>query len=115
MQQKLIEPDESFIRWTQSEVRKHAHWLNKQISKQRRDDLAIIPEVNRANQAVAKLTIKEALCRFGGKERLALRCDPAPVVRYAQSHGLLWAEAGYRIGIETKIVAPLTDQSIRKL
>ncbi|ELN4157046.1 MBL fold metallo-hydrolase [Citrobacter braakii] len=114
MQQKLIEPDESFIRWTQSEVRKHAHWLNKQISKQRRDDLAIIPEVNRANQAVAKLTIKEALCRFGGKERLALRCDPAPVVRYAQSHGLLWAEAGYRIGIETKIVAPLTDQEYQK-
>ncbi|MBL5860366.1 hypothetical protein JBO49_07035 [Serratia fonticola] len=114
MQQKLIEPDESFIRWTQTEVRKHAQWLNEQLIKQRGNDLAIIPEVDRAKQAITKLTIKTALCRFGGENRLALKYDPAPVVRYAQSHGLLWTETGYRIDIEAKISAPLTENEYRK-
>ncbi|SKA63599.1 Metallo-beta-lactamase superfamily protein [Pantoea ananatis] len=114
MQQKLIEPDESFIRWTQSEVRKHARWLNEQLIKQRDYNLANIPEINRTSQAIAKLTIEEALCHFGGEDRLALKYDPAPVVRYAQSHGLLWAEKGYHIDIKTKIVAPLTANEYQK-
>lgn len=108
MQQKLIEPDESFIRWTQTEVRKHAQWLNAQLLTQRKDDLEKLTEVQRVMSPVEKLTLKRVLDKFGGAKRHELEHDPAPVIRYAQSKGLLWADSGYRINTETIINAPLT-------
>lgn len=111
MQQKLIEPDESFIRWTQTEVRKHAQWLNKQLIRRRTEQLKKLSLAKRANSCFEKYSLDEIIGIFNGHERFELINDPGPVVLYAQSHGLLWAETPYRqIDKSVKIVAPLTGK-----
>ncbi|ASY79507.1 hypothetical protein BJK05_05620 [Pectobacterium polaris] len=112
MQQKLIEPDESFIRWTQTEVRKHAQWLNKQLLRRRTKQLEGLSLAERTNSCFEKYSLDEIIKIFNGHERFELINDPAPVVRYAQSHGLLWAETTpYRqIDKSVEVVAPLTKK-----
>ncbi|HDZ8830061.1 TPA: hypothetical protein RUX02_002350 [Aeromonas dhakensis] len=115
MQQKLIEPDESFIRWTQTEVRKHAEWLNKNLLERRAMQLAALSLAERADSCFEELTIKEALAIFNGGQRHELVNDPEPVLRYAKSQGKLWIQEKYRINEETVVIAPLREKEYQDM
>ncbi|MCZ0750064.1 MBL fold metallo-hydrolase [Aeromonas enteropelogenes] len=114
LQQKLIEPDESFIRWTHTEVRKHAEWLNKKLLERRTKQLEVLSFSDRLKNSFDSITLKDAVNLFNGHQRHALINDPSPVIRYAQTHNLLWTKKEHRIDEHVKFVAPLTEKEYRK-
>ncbi|MBL0457417.1 hypothetical protein JD499_09400 [Aeromonas enteropelogenes] len=114
LQQKLIEPDESFIRWTHTEVRKHAEWLNKKLLERRTKQLEALSFSDRLKNSFDSITLKDAVNLFNGHQRYALINDPSPVIRYAKNHNLLWTKKEHRIDEHVEIVAPLTEKEYKK-
>ncbi|WP_125599080.1 MBL fold metallo-hydrolase [Aeromonas salmonicida] len=115
LQQKLIEPDESFIRWTHTEVRKHAEWLNKKLLERRTKQLEALSFSERLKSSFHSIILKDALNLFNGHQRHELINDPYPVIRYAQRHGLLWTKKEHRINESVEITAPLTEKEYKKM
>lgn len=115
MQQKLIEPDESFIRWTHTEVRKHAEWLNKNLLEWRARQLSALSLMECLKSSFNALTLKDALDLFNGNQRYELVNDPSPVVRYAQSHGLLWIKKECHINNHIEVIAPLIEKEYKNI
>lgn len=115
LQQRLIEPDESFVRWTQAEVRRQAEWLRNNARKERLDQLSAFQGVHQVIYPYLPATIEKLLNAPGGSERSVLRYDPAPVLRYAAVHDLLWINKQRYYDENTQFVSPLTDHEYNYL
>ncbi|AZV06404.1 hypothetical protein ELK40_15130 [Enterobacter sp. N18-03635] len=119
MQQKLIEPDESFVRWTQTEVRKNAEWLKEILVKSRQDELAALNDWIRMNTLFNARGLIEILNEAAAKDKSALIFDPTPVLRYGAAQGLLWLNeqsySRYTMHSDTGVTAPLEEKEYKLL
>lgn len=113
LEQRLIEPDEAFVRWTRTETEKQARWIRKKLDDRRAQFLEAIgratnPTLAATRCAPVKWTHLEALARAEGHHHLV--ADPGPVLKYAASRQLVWSsETRYGSNCPDELCRPLSD------
>jgi beta-lactamase superfamily II metal-dependent hydrolase len=94
LEQRLVEPDETFIRWTRTEVEKQANWVKRQLDEQHNEFTEAIrtatePLLASMRQTPVTWETMEAAAKADGRHQLA--ADPSGVLRYGIARGLFWA------------------------
>lgn len=115
MQQKLIEPDESFVRWTTAEVRKHAHWLAGFLKDERKKLLQNTENSITANFSVPLTAWDRIAAEAKSVKRAQFAGNPEPVLRYASAHGLIWAKDELRYAHKPDLIAAFSDSEYSQL
>jgi len=116
MQQRLVEPDETFVRWTTGEIRRQAQWLQDFLRRERKQML------ERTNGSLVDrlsldMTSWSRIAAEAKSERRVQFCaNPGPVVRYAVSNGMVWAETNEARYLErSNLVAALPEEEYDQL
>ncbi|WP_287880649.1 MBL fold metallo-hydrolase [Aquitalea sp.] len=115
MQQRLIEPDESFVRWTSAEVRKQAYWLEGFLRRERVAVLDATVESILAKLDFPLITWNRIYAEAKAEGFVQFAANPEPVLRYAAAHGLIWGEDELRWGRPCDLVAALSEKEYQKL
>jgi beta-lactamase superfamily II metal-dependent hydrolase len=93
--QRIVEPDEAFIRWSRTEVEKQAKWLRKRLDQRHDAFLSALARSSSphklmlAHEGVPWETL-ETQARADGQYHLA--ADPIPVLRFAVARLLIQQE-----------------------
>jgi hypothetical protein len=115
MQQRLIEPDESFVRWTSAEVRKQAHWLEGFLRRERVSVLNSTQESVVEKFHLPSITWARISAEAKADGLVQFAYNPEPVLRYAVAHGLIWAEDELHRGRQYDLVAALSEKEYKTL
>ncbi|MBU9860980.1 MBL fold metallo-hydrolase [Rahnella aceris] len=115
LQQKIIEPDESFVRWTQTEVRKNAEWLEKLLMNDRKNHLKDWPESERLDHDVEAVKWSAIHNQAEAEQRTAFAFDPSYVLKYAAVHGIIWGSEDLKYGSTCDLVAAISDTEYKNL
>lgn len=116
MQQRLIEPDETFVRWTSAEVRKQAHWLEEFLRGQRKELLKHTETAIKSRFNTKMISWSRIMAEAKANRFVQFVANPGPVLRYAAAHGLIWAETDLRSRERgCDLVAALSESEYREL
>lgn len=115
MQQRLIEPDESFVRWTSAEVRKQAHWLERFLRRERASLLEKTGDSINARLDIQLTTWERIVAEAKAEQYVQFVANPEPVLRYAAAHGLIWAKEELRWAPKKGLVAALSETEYKAL
>lgn len=93
LQQRLVEPDEGFVRWTRTELEKHASWVRRTLHERHKEFTEAIkrtdsPNLSAMQQRPVTWSVIEAQAKADGRHQLA--SDPTGVLKYGVSQGLFW-------------------------
>lgn len=103
LQQRLVEPDEGFVRWTRAELEKNAKWVKKQLDEQHEEFKKAVrsseePLLAAFGRKPVDWRLIEAQARVAGRHQLVAGRDA--VTKFGRSHRLFWVskhmEALYR-------------------
>ena len=101
LEQRLIEPDEAFVRWTRMEIERQARWIRGKLDvrhEQFKDAATKAKEPCFAAMRASAMPWKqlEAMARADGNHPLV--ADPEPVVKLAVSRQIAWVTSESRFG-----------------
>jgi hypothetical protein len=97
LEQRIIEPDQSFLRWTHTEIEKYARWLKDNLSSCRDEIKTHIS--SGGSRYLDALHIQPVLWRALSEKAINeghynLAANPQAVITYAVSNGMVWSDAG---------------------
>jgi beta-lactamase superfamily II metal-dependent hydrolase len=98
--QRIVEPDEAFVRWSRTEVEKQANWLRKQLVQRHEAFLSALEksaspyELMLGHEGVPWETLA-VQAKADGQYHLA--ADPLPVLRYAVARSFVQQEDDSRL------------------
>jgi hypothetical protein len=115
LQQRIVDPDQSFVRWTQTEVEKYAKWLQKELEQQSKattshiiaggekylDALNIVP--------IPWRELKDKAIVAG---HFNLAANPHAVLSYAVSRGMIWSNLDRQVNKDTMVYRRPTDVEV---
>lgn len=119
LQQRLIEPDEAFVRWTRTETEKQARWIRKKLDERRAQFLEAIGRATNPTLAAMRCAPVpwkqlEAMARTEGHHHLV--ADPGPVFSYAASRQLIWSsETRHGTNGPDELCRPLSDTEYQQV
>ena len=90
--QRIIEPDEAFVRWTRTEVQKQANWIQDALLQRHLEFKTRKQKSGELYALVADhvgVTWGELLLLARAKGHLHLVADPEPALRFALAKGLI--------------------------
>ncbi|WP_277757877.1 hypothetical protein [Pseudomonas sp. A34-9] len=92
MTQRLVEPDETFLRWTSGELEKHANWLINFLDNSRSGFLSAMGGVGTIDAlAMAPLTWAQVRAQAKIDGRFHFIEAPQQVLQFARSRGIIWS------------------------
>lgn len=92
MTQRLVEPDETFLRWTNGELQKHADWLKDFLNNSRSDFLKAIGGAGTLEAlALEPLTWAQVKAQAKIEGRFHFIEAPQQVLQFARSRGMIWS------------------------
>jgi hypothetical protein len=94
LEQRIVEPDETFIRWTHTEIEKHAKWIKDKLHARHsqfkaamtRTAESLLPSMRESSISQKNI---EAAAKACGRHQLA--ADPVSVIKYGAAQGLFWS------------------------
>jgi hypothetical protein len=94
LEQHVISPSEAFVRWTRTELEKHANWIKGELTRlhvefQARAARAPNPLLFSLDQPTIPWASLAAAAR--SEQRYGLVADPGPVISFGRMHRLFWA------------------------
>ena len=119
LEQRLIEPDEAFVRWSRTETERQARWIRGKLDERHAQFVEAIgtatePTFAAMRGAPVAWKLLEAMARADGHHHLV--ADPEPVLKYAASRQLVWsAEARYGMGGPDGLYRPVSDAEYKQV
>lgn len=119
LSQRIVEPDEAFVRWTRTEVEKQAKWIRDQLHTIHKDFLATVeasktPLSTAMSQQPVSWDRLKANAMAEGRHQLA--ADPAGVLTYGAARGLFWLDRlPTRYSLPTEIYRTPTTAEMAKV
>lgn len=110
MQQRLIEPDETFLRWTTGEVRKQARWLEKFLRRERQTLLSHTGDALLKRRHVPMTQWARIAAEAMAEKRTEFAADSGPVLRYAVAHGMAWSKGELKWLEKSDMIASLSEK-----
>lgn len=101
LSQRIVEPDEAFVRWTKSELERHAMWLLSLLKEHRRAFAnAVKGEGLLAAMGSVPVTWKAIEAHAKEEERHHFLASPYQALHYAKARGFIWTEGDLRFNLE---------------
>lgn len=97
LEQRVVEPDQSFVRWTHTEVEKYAKWLQDELDQRFTNLKAYITaEGNRYSDAlhIQPIPWRELKDKAIVDGHFNLAANPKGVLTYGVSRGMFWTNVG---------------------
>jgi len=116
MQQRLVDPDETFIRWTNTEIEKQAEWIKRILAERHKAFKETISEsatpiTDGMRQSCVTWTEFEALAKADGRHRLL--ADPGGVLKYGVARHMFWTASRPRNGSEPAMYRVSPDAEMK--
>ncbi|MGG7671551.1 ComEC/Rec2 family competence protein [Pseudomonas sp. WC2] len=118
MTQRLVEPDETFLRWTSGELQKHADWLKTFLDNSRAKFLSAVGSVGTVEVlALEPLTWAQVKAHARIEGRFHFLESPQQVLQFARSRGMIWSSAHSfnRISDEALFYTQPSDKDLSKV
>jgi hypothetical protein len=100
LEQRIVEPSEAFVRFTQSELDRHANWIKRQLTDIHEKFFADVKRKDAGPRILANepVLLETILTLARNEGRHSLVADPSPVLRYGAQHQYFWVEGEERWG-----------------
>lgn len=96
LSQRIVEPDEAFIRWTRTETEKHTDWIREKLNDRHNQFLETVeasstPLLTSMRQVPVSWEDVKALAKSEGRHQLTT--DPNGVLRFGLSRQRFWMDS----------------------
>lgn len=113
--QRLVEPDEAFVRWTRTEIEKQARWIQARLEDRHKEFLAALSTSREPHALVLKhegIPWSELDTKARAAGHFHLTADPEPVLRFALARRFIVKHSPKSYSEEDKYYRPSTDKEI---